>query len=100
MCLGFCPKTLNLLYYYDIYKTGEEYKPNKKCKILILFGDIIADMLSNEKLNLIVAELFIRSRKLNISLVFMAQSCFAMSKNIGLNTMHFFIMKIPSKQEL
>ena len=54
----------------DIYKNIEEYNPNKKHKILIVFDDIIADMLSNKKLNPIVTELFIRDRKLNISLVF------------------------------
>ena len=61
----------------DIYKNIEEYNPNKKCKILIVFDDMIADMVSNEKLNPIVTELFIRGRKLNISLVFITQSYFA-----------------------
>ena len=54
----------------NIYKNIEKYNPNKKCKILIVFDDMIADMLSNEKLNSIVTELFTRSRKLNISLAF------------------------------
>ena len=54
----------------NIYKNIEEYNPNKKRKILIVFDDTIADMLSNKKLNPIVTELFIRGRKLNISLVF------------------------------
>ena len=54
----------------DIYKNIEEYNPNQKCKILTTFDDIIADMLSNKKLNPVVTELFIRGRKLNISLVF------------------------------
>ena len=54
----------------DIYKNIEEYNPNKKPKILIVFDDIISDMLSNKKLNPIVTELFIRGRKLNIYLVF------------------------------
>ena len=52
----------------DIYKNIEEYNPNKRGKILIVFDDMIADMLSNKKLNPIVTELFIRGRKLNISL--------------------------------
>ena len=51
----------------DIYKIIEEYSPNKERKILIVFNEMIADMLSNKKLNLIVTELFIRGRKLNIS---------------------------------
>ena len=54
----------------DIYKNIEAYNPNKKLKILIIFNDMIAGMLSDQKLNSIVIELFIRSRKLNISLVF------------------------------
>ena len=53
-----------------IYKNIEEYNPNKNRKILIVFDDIIADILSNKKLNTVVTELFIRGRKLNISLVF------------------------------
>ena len=54
----------------DIYKNIDEYNPNKKRKILIVFDDMIADMLSNKKLNPIVTELSIRGRKLNISLVY------------------------------
>ena len=54
----------------DVYKNIDEYNPGKKRKILIVFDDIIADMINNKKLNSTVTELFIRSRKLNISLVF------------------------------
>ena len=57
-------------------------------------------MLSNIKPNPIVTELFIRGRKLNISIVFNTQSCFAVPKNIRLNSRHYFIMKIPKKREL
>ena len=57
-------------------------------------------MLSNKKLNLIVTELFIIGRKINIFLVFITQSYFALSKNIRLNYTHYFIMKIPNKREL
>ena len=71
----------------DIYKNIEEYNPNKKCKILIVFDDMIADILSNKKLNPIVTELSIRGRKLNISLVFITQSYFSVPKNIRLNSM-------------
>ena len=84
----------------DSYKNIEEHNPNKKRKILIVFDDMIADMLSSKKLNLIVTELFIRGRKLNISLVVITQSYFAVPKNIRLNSAHYFIMKIPNKQEL
>ena len=57
-------------------------------------------MLRNKKLNPIVTELFIRGRKLNISLVFITQSYFAVPKNIRLNSTHYFVMKIPNKREL
>ena len=69
----------------DIYKNIVEYNLNNKLKILIVFDDMIQDMLSNEKLNPIVTELFIRGKKLNISLVFIAQSYFAVLKNVRLN---------------
>ena len=59
---------------------------------------MIADMLSNKKLNPIVIELLIRGRKLNISFVFIPQPYFAVPKNIRLNSTHYFIMKIPNKQ--
>ena len=61
---------------------------------------MIADMIHNKKLNSIVTELFIRGRKLNISLVFITQSYFKVPKDVRLNTTHFFIAKIPSKREL
>ena len=84
----------------DIYKDIEEYKPNKKRKILIVFDDMIADMLSNKKIKPIVTELFIRSRKLNIFLAFITKPYFAVPKNIRLSFTHFFIMKMPNKREL
>ena len=66
----------------------------------IVFDDVIADMIHNKKLNSIVTELFIRSRKLNISLVFITQSYFKVAKDVRLNTSHFFIAKILNKREL
>ena len=84
-------------YVYDIYRNIEELNPNKKRKTLTVFHDMIADMLTNKKLNPIVTELVIRGRKLNISLVFIMQSYSAMPKSIRLNSMHYFIMKIPNK---
>ena len=68
-------------------------------KILFVFDDMIADMLSNKTLNPIVTELFIRVRKLSISLVFITQSYFAVPKNIRPSLTHYFIMKIPNKRE-
>ena len=61
---------------------------------------MIADMLSNKKLNPVVTELFIREIKLNISLVFITQSYFDVPKNIRLNSTHYFVVKIPKKREL
>ena len=84
----------------DIYKNIQEYDPNKKHKILIVFDDMIADMLSNTNLNPVVTELFIGGRKLNISFVFMTQSYFDVPKKITLYSMYYFIMKIPNKLEL
>ena len=85
---------------YDIYKNTDDYNPDKENKILIVFNDMIADMIHNKKLNSIVTELFIRGRKLNISLVFITQSYFKVPKDVRLNTTHFFIAKIPNKREL
>ena len=84
----------------DIYKNIEDYNPNKKRKILIVFDDTIADILSNKELNPVVIELFLRGRKLNISIVFITQSYFTVPKNIRLNSTNYFVMKILSKREL
>ena len=84
----------------NIYKNIEEYNPNKKRKILITFDDMITDMLSHTNLNPVVTELYIRVRKLNISIVFITQSYFSVPKNIRLNSTQYFIMKIPNNQEL
>ena len=67
----------------DIYKNIEKYSPNKKWKILIVFDDIIADMLSNKRLNPIVTELFIRGRKLNICLVFILHDLILLFQKIS-----------------
>ena len=84
----------------DVYKNIDDYNPDKENKILTVFDDMIADMINNKKLNSIVTELFIRGRKLNISLVFITQSYFKVPKDVRLNSTHFFIMKIPNKREL
>ena len=78
----------------------EDYNPIKKRIILIVFDDVIADMINNNKLNPVVTELFIRGRKLDISIVFITQSYFKVPKVVRLNYIHFFIMKIPNKREL
>ena len=60
----------------------EEYNSNKECKILVVFDDMIAGVLGNEKLNPVVTELFIRGRKLNIFLVFITQSILLYQKRL------------------
>ena len=84
----------------DIYENIEYYNPNKKCKILIVFDDIIVDMHNKKWLSLIVTELFIRVRKLNISIVIITQSYLVVPNNIRLNSTRFFITKISNKPEL
>ena len=85
---------------HDVYKNTDDYSPDKENKILIVFDNLIADMIHNKKLNSIATELFIRGRKLNISLVFITQSYFKVPKDVRLNTSHFFNAKIPNKREL
>ena len=82
----------------DIYINIEKCNPSRKPKILIIFDDMITDMLSNEKLNPIVNELFIRGRK-NILLYFITQSYFAVQKNIRLSFAQSFFIKIPNNRE-
>ena len=83
-----------------VYKNIEEYNLGKKLKVLIVFDDMITDMINSKNLNPIVTELFIRGRKLKISIVFITQSYFKVPKDVGLNYTHLFIMKIPNKREL
>ena len=84
----------------DVYKNIENYNQGKKGKILILFDDMIPDMITNNKLNQVVTELFIRDRILNISILFTTQSYFKVPKNVRFNSTHIFIMKIPNKRDL
>ena len=67
---------------------------------MILFDDMIADMITDKKFNPALTELFIRGRKLNISVVFITQSYFDATKNNRLNSLHYFILKIQNKREL
>ena len=84
----------------DAYENIDEYIIDKERKILIVFDDMIADMIFNKKINSIVTKLFIRGRKLNISLVFITQSYFKVPKEVRLHTTHFFITKTLNKREL
>ena len=69
----------------DVYENLEDYNPTEKRRVLIVFNDMIADMKSNKKLSPIVTDLFLRGRKLNISLVFISQSYFKVPKTIRLS---------------
>ena len=82
----------------DVHKNINDYNPRKKRIVLIVFDDMIVDMINNNKLNPIVTELFIRCRKLNISIAFVTQSYFKVPKYVRLNSTHFFIMEIPNKR--
>ena len=84
----------------NVYENIDEYNIDKERKILMVFDDMIADMINNKKISSVVTELFVRGRKLNISLVFITQSYFKVPKDVRLNTSHFFIAKIPNKREL
>ena len=85
---------------HNVYKNLRDYKTDKENKILIVFDDMIADMIHNKKLNSVVTEFFIRGIKLNISLVFITQSYFKVLKDVRLNTSHSYIAKLPNKREL
>ena len=84
----------------DIYKNIYEYNPNRKREILIVFDDMIAYIMTKKKFQSLIKELFIRCRKLNISLVFITQSYFSVPKDVRLNSTHYLIMKINNKREL
>ena len=84
----------------DVYENLEDYNRTKKRRVLIVFDDMVADMESNKKLSPIVTELFLRGRKLHISLGFISKSYFRVPKTIRLNATHYFVMKIRNKREL
>ena len=66
----------------DVYDNIYDYNPKRKRKVLIVFDDMIADIMTNKKIQAILKELFIRSRKLNVSLVFITQSYFSVPKAV------------------
>ena len=84
----------------DVYKNIDEYNAGKERKILIVFDDMITDMINNKKLNSVATELFIRGSKLNFSLVFITQSHIKVPEDVRLNSTHFFIMKLLNKRKL
>ena len=105
----------------DVNNNFDKYNPTRNRKILIAFGGMIADIMINKKFQIsifffsgpaqaglkkkiffqaIIKELFIRFRKLNISLVFITQSYFSVPKEVRLNCTHYLIKKIHNKREL
>ena len=82
----------------DIYENINEYTPHKKRKILIVFDDMTTDVPSNKKRQPVATELLLGDRKLNISLVFITQFYFFVTKNITLNPTRYFITKIRIKK--
>ena len=84
----------------DVLDDINNYNKNRDKKVLIIFDDMIADIMRSEKFNVIVKELFLRGRKLNISIVSITQSYFRTHKDARLNTTHYILMKIGSKKEL
>ena len=84
----------------DVFTNTDDYNKKRKRKIFIVFDDMIADIMSSKTFKAIIKELFIRCRKLNISIVFITQSCFRTPKDARLNSTHYVIMKIESKKEL
>ena len=84
----------------DVFTNIDNYNPTRNRKILIIFDDMIADIMTNKEYKAIIKELFIRCRKLNISLVFITQSYFKTPKDARLNSTHYLLTKINNKREL
>ena len=84
----------------DVYSNIDDYNPKRRTKMLILFDGMIADIMINKNFQAIIKELFIRCRKLNISLVLITQSYFSLPKEVRLNSTHYLVMKINNKREL
>ena len=82
-----------------VYENIDDYNPNKKRKNLIVFDDMIADIMT-KKIQATIKEVFIRCTKVNILLVFITQSFFSVPKDVILNSTHYLIMKINNKREL
>ena len=84
----------------DVLENINNYNKYRDKKVLIIFDDMIADVMRSEKFKAIVKELFIRCRKRNISIVFITQSYFRTPKDARLNSTHYILMKIGNKKEL
>ena len=84
----------------DVFENIDDYNTKRKRRKLIVFHDMIADIMTNTKFQSIIKELFIRCRKLNISIIFITQSYFRTPKDVRLNSTHYLLMKIHSRKEL
>ena len=84
----------------DVFTNIDDYNKQRRRKILIIFGDMIADIMNNKTFKAIIKELFIRCRKLNVSIAFITQSYFRTPKDARLNSTHYIIIKSQNKKEL
>ena len=84
----------------DIFENIEDYNKKRKGKVLIVFDDMISHVMSNKKAQQVLKELFMRCRKLNISLCFLTQFYFSVPKDVRLNCTHYIIFKLNNKREL
>ena len=83
----------------DLCENIHDYHSSRRRKILIVFDERIADIMTNKKFQAVIKELFIKCRKLNISLAFITQSYFSVPKDVRLKSTHYLIMKINNKRE-
>ena len=81
----------------DIYENIEDYNKKRKRKVLIIFDAIISHVISDKKAQQVLKDLFIRCRKLNISLCFLIPSYFSIPKDVKLNCTHYVIFKLNNK---
>ena len=84
----------------DVYQNIDDYNLSRERKILIVFDDMIANIMTNKNFLAIIKELSIRCRKVNISLVLISQSYFSVPKDVRLNSTHYLIMRINNRNEL
>ena len=84
----------------DILSNIEDYNKRRKWKVLIIFDDMISRVMSDKEARQILKDLFIRCRKLNISICFLTQSYFSVPKDAGLNCTHYILFKLNNKREL
>ena len=82
----------------DIYEKINDYSSIRKRKKIIVFDDMIANIMTNRRFQAITKELFIRCRKLNISLVFITQSYLSVPKDVRLNSTLYLMMKINNRK--